>query len=632
MTRTLVERRIRVLPPLLVNQIAAGEVVERPASVVKELVENALDAGATRIGVELEAGGVELVRVSDDGCGIEADQLPLAVAPHATSKIADPEDLARISTLGFRGEALASIASVSRLSIRSRPRGADAAAEIEAEGDRVGPARPSAGSVGTAVAVRNLFFNTPARRKFLRTPATEQARCLDALRDLAMAHPSVAFSASCDGRAVLELPPEQSPRDRAIALLGSELADQLLEVGADRHEAPAGVTLWGLAGLPAIARATNQAQHVFLNGRCIRDKTIQHAIKEAYRGLIEPGRHPTAVLMIEVDPSSVDVNVHPAKAEVRFRDSSAVHAAVVRALRDALRAADLTPTYSAASSPGAWHGGRAIPAPAPGVSPEARARDVSAFVEFVRRAAPSRDAMSYEAIRDALAAPGDSRPAGLDPAGAASARLSETSPPGPLGAPLPEPRPASRVIQVHNSFLVTQDDEGVVIIDQHALHERVMFEALMARVRAGPLESQRLLAPAVVPASAARIDRLGDLAGLLARIGVEAEPLGPDAVAVHAFPSFLFDRGVDPVEFLTDLFERAEAEGFAPDSEQALHETLDMMSCKAAVKAGDRMSDAELSELVRLREAVERSSNCPHGRPTTVRLTIRELERLFQRS
>jgi DNA mismatch repair protein MutL len=628
-------RQIRVLPPLLVNQIAAGEVVERPASVVKELVENSLDAGATRIAVDLEQGGVELIRVSDDGHGVGADQLALAVAPHATSKITEPGDLIRIGTLGFRGEALASIASVSRMTVRSRTAGDDAAAEIDAEGDFVSVARPAAGPGGTSVTVRNLFFNTPARRKFLRTAATEQARCLDVVRDLAMAHPAVGFTATCDGRRALDLPPGQSARERALAVLGPELAEQLLEVHADGLDGggAAGLVIWGLAGVPAIARATNQAQHVFLNGRAIRDKTIQHAIKEAYRGLIEPGRHPTALLMLEMDPASVDVNVHPAKAEVRFRDQSLVHSGVLRAVRDALRAADLTPTFEVARGPGfggdgrailptngGWHGSQPV---------ERRPPNAAAFIDYFKRQVPAGDQgrISYEEIRRAME--------GVAPA------LSQGDPGAPLppvpdveSRPLPVPLPAQRILQVHNSYVVTQDEQGVVIIDQHALHERVMFEALVARVSAGggALETQRLLTPAVVNASPERIDRLKELAPLLARIGVEAEPMGPGSVAIHAFPSFLFERGVDPVEFLTDLFEKSGAEGFAPEGEQALHEVLDMMACKAAVKAGDRMSEGELEELLKLRDEVERSSNCPHGRPTSVRLTIRELERLFKRS
>lgn len=629
-------RPIRPLPDLLVNQIAAGEVVERPASVVKELIENSLDAGATRVSVDLQAGGIELVRVSDDGRGITADQLPLALAPHATSKIAAAEDLDQIATLGFRGEALASIASVSRLTIRSRTAEQEAAAEIRAEGATVGEVRPAAGPVGTTISVQNLFFNTPARRKFLRTPGTEQSRSLDAVRDLAMAHPAVGFVASVDGRAVIDLPPGQSPRDRALAILGPELAPQLLEAHADGFDDSRGLALWGLVGLPAIARHTNQSQHVFLNGRCIRDKTIQHAIKESYRGLIEPGRHPTAVLMLEMNPGAVDVNVHPAKTEVRFRDPSLIHSVVLRSLRDALRAADLTPSFAAAApmhaarailpsgeSPGAPSSAMPQSDAEGGLPPgQAQPSRFGGFVDYFRREIPARAQgdISYEAIRAAVG----------PQVATGSPSVSSQVPPVP--APLSVAVPAERVLQVHNSYLVTQDEHGVVIVDQHALHERVMFEHLIARIREAPLESQRLLTPAVVPATARQLERVAELGPLLARIGVEAEPIGPQALAVHAFPTFLFDRSVDPVEFLSDLLERADADGFAPGSEAALHETLDMMACKAAVKAGDRMSEIELLALLRLRDEVDRSSNCPHGRPTTVRLTIRELEKLFKRT
>jgi DNA mismatch repair protein MutL len=565
--------------------------------------------------VELEQGGIELVRISDDGQGIPSAELPMAIAPHATSKIRQSEDLDRIGTLGFRGEALASIASVSRLAIRSRTAAEPGAAILEAEGATVGEVRPAPGPVGTSVSVRNLFFNTPARRKFLRTAQTEQTRCVDAVRDLAMAHPSVGFTATCDGRMVLDVPPDQSARERAVAVLGRELEEQLLEVHADQYDDARGIALWGLAGLPAIARATNAAQHVFLNGRVIRDKTVQHAIKESYRGLIEPGRHPTCVLMIEMDPGAVDVNVHPAKVEVRFRDQSLVHSVVLRSIRESLRRADLTPTFGTALGGG---GGAYRADERAAIQPQP---SVAGFVDFFKRQVPAAaGGLDYEAIRDAVReadAPGPLAPA---PAG----------PPSEPG--LPTALPAHRVLQVHNSYLITQDEQGVLIVDQHALHERVMFEALMERVRTSPLESQHLLAPVAVPATERQVDRLTDLAPLLERIGVEAAALSPISIGVRAFPSFLFERGVDPLEFMSELLEKAESEAFAPSSEQALHEVLDMMACKAAVKAGDRMSDTELSELLRLREAVERSASCPHGRPTTVRLTIRELEKLFRRT
>jgi DNA mismatch repair protein MutL len=601
-------RPIRVLPTLVANQIAAGEVVERPASVVKELIENAIDAAATRISLDLEQGGIELVRVTDDGQGIPADQLALAIAPHATSKVESATDLEHISTLGFRGEALASIASVSRTSIRSRTRDDLAASAIDVEGSAVSPVRPAPGPVGTSVTVRNLFFNTPARRKFLRTIATEQDRCLDVLRQLALAHPAIGFHATVDGREVVSVPAAQSPHQRALDILGKELAPQLLSVHADQFDDARGVALWGLAGHPAIARGTSKHQHVFVNGRPVRDRTIQHAISEAYRGLIDHTRYPTVLLMLEMSPQGVDVNVHPQKAEVRFRDTSLVHSVILHALRGALRAADLTPTLSEvrASPPAAGLPGSGLtPPPAPGVFiPPDTARFVDYFTRFNPRTA--------------------------EPIVYADHKLPQAQ--GVPQPELPQPRAELRVLQVHKSFLVTQDEQGVVIIDQHALHERVMFEYLLARVLSGPgLEQQHLLAPVVVAVSPTHADRLCDLATLLGRIGVDARPIAPGQVGVHAFPTFLFDRGVDPADFIEALLERADDLAFVADAkaggESAMRQVLDMMACKAAVKAGDRLSDPELDELVKLRLEVERSSNCPHGRPTSVRLTIRELEK-----
>lgn len=634
-------RRIRPLSPLVASQIAAGEVVERPASAVKELVENAIDAGARRIVVELEQGGVELVRVIDDGSGIDRDDLPQALAPHATSKIEQASDLDRIATLGFRGEALASIASVSRLSIRSRTAHSPGAWELSTEGDLSAQAlaavRPAAGPVGTSVSVRNLFFNTPARRKFLKTVSTEQSRCLDTLRDLAMAHPAAGFLAKVDGRVALDVPPDQSPMDRAVALLGPELRPELLEVHADQFDDTRGVALWGLAGRPAIARATRAAQHVFVNGRAVRDRTIQHAVAESFRGLIDPTRHPTVVLMLEMSPESVDVNVHPQKAEVRFRDSGMIHSVVYHAIKRALAAADLTPTLELLR-PGLADSPRAILSPgmpSPGPSgagaastPMDAAAASRAFVDYFKRFTPAgQTPLNDDAVRAAMQ--GDANAPHTPPPPAAAGHA-------PPADSLPTPAPAPRVLQVHNSYLVTQDEQGVLIVDQHALHERVMFEALLARVLAGELESQRLLTPVIVRSTPARCESLANLAPLLARIGIEAQPVGPEDIAVHAFPTFLFERGVDPADFLADLFERAESERFMAGAraggEDALRDVLDMMACKAAVKAGDRLSEPELSELLRLRDAVERSSNCPHGRPTTVRLTIRELEKLFGRS
>jgi DNA mismatch repair protein MutL len=682
---TTTRQPIRVLPTLVANQIAAGEVVERPASVVKEVVENALDAGGTRITVELEQGGVELIRISDDGCGIPADELHLALAAHATSKIRSSEELEAIATKGFRGEALASIASVSRMSIRSRTAADDSGAVIECEGVTVAPVKPAGGPVGTVVTVRNLFFNTPARRKFLRTPATEQGRCVDVVKDLALAHPSIGFSIVSDGRKGFDVPPNQSPRERVLAVLGEELADQMLEISADsadRHGmAHAGAaSLWGLVGLPTLARATATAQHVALNGRVIRDKTIQHAIKEAYRGLIEPGRHPTAVLLIEMDPRSVDVNVHPAKTEVRFRDSSLLHSMVLRTIREALQRADLTagftphtprPSYAPGLVPanGAYTPVQTNPSSAAAFAEAFKARfgrapDSNQSIHFTTENAEGTEKGKEDGAWPRMNTDGAAQgttpsPIRVDPrsseAGSPSLLPSVFAVPSVVSSsepPLLDIAPTTRPLQVHNSFLVTQDERGMVIIDQHALHERVMFEKLLDRVmgnaeREGvPLESQRLLMPAVIKADARRIEALEACridGGLFHRIGLVAEQVGPDSIAVHAFPTFLFDRNVEVEPFVTELLDRAAAEaggtgsgsaGFSggPSSEQALHEVLDMMACKAAIKAGNALSDMEIAELLAYRERTERAASCPHGRPTSVRLTIKDLERMFHRS
>lgn len=618
MSETVAKSRraqIRRLPTLLVNQIAAGEVIERPASVLKELVENSIDAGATRIEVTLERGGVELVRVSDNGHGIAPEQMPLAIMPHATSKISEAEDLDRIATMGFRGEALASIASVARVRIQSRAIGENEGRVIEAAGAEVGEIKPAGGAIGTTIDVRNLFFNTPARRKFLRTDTTEQTRCVAWLRDLAMAHPAVAVRCVGDGKVKLDLPPDQTPKERALAIIGKELESELIEVELDQFDDSRGVLMWGLVGLPSIARATANAQHVFLNGRTIRDRTIQHALREAFRGLIEPGKHPTAVLMLEMSPTAVDVNVHPAKLEVRFRDQSMIHRAVYHSVRAALQRADVTPSVLQ-RLPGAGMGEAIMPTiPSMQPTPQRVEKQVDRLVEYLKSkpvessAASEKPEMLREEIRAVLES---------------SVELDETS--------LPTVVPAKKVLQVHSSFLVAQDAHGMVIIDQHALHERVMFNQLIARVTGGDsLEQQVMLMPIVVDAPASVVDSFDAYQDLLSTIGFDAAPMGPKSVGVRSAPSFLLSRNVEPGAFCEELFERIDREQFVPSSEEALHEILDMMACKAAIKAGDRLSDDELDAIMRLREETDRSGSCPHGRPTTVRLTIEELEKLFDR-
>ncbi|BAM04207.1 DNA mismatch repair endonuclease MutL [Phycisphaera mikurensis] len=602
---------IQTLPPLLVDQIAAGEVVERPSSVVKELLENAVDAGATRIVIDAEEGGGALVRVSDDGGGIPADQLGLALSPHATSKLRDADGLAAIATLGFRGEALASIASVARVRVVSRPPGEELAAAIEQAGGPPGPVAPLAAPAGTTVEVRDLFFNVPARRRFLRAAPTEYGRIAATVQQSAMTHPRVGFRLTHNGRVTLELPAGQDPWERGVAILGRDLDDALLRLDRDEPgwKGASPMRVLALLGRPEIGRASSKFQHFSVNGRPVRDRQLVHALKEAYRGLMPADRQPVAAVHLTLDPAAVDVNVHPTKAEVRFRDAGAAHSLIRAACRERLLAEDLTP---------ALH-----PRTAGGSGPN-RPRSAAQGFEL-REPSPSRASFDYAATRDELDRLADA-PAGQR--GAAGAG-------GPAVA-----GPPRKVVQFSDSFLVTEDAEGLLVIDQHALHERVMFEKLWKRIlgEGKPLEKQRLLVPVTVTADAGRQALLDDLAPLLESLALELEPMGPRTLAVQAFPTLLKSRGVAVGPFVEGLLDAAEngdlagpADAGGRVTEAALAAVLDMMSCKAAVKAGDRLSGPELDELLRLRDEVERSSSCPHGRPTTLRLTWNELRHRFGR-
>ena len=592
---------IRLLPRQLVDQIAAGEVVERPASVVKELVENAIDAGAQRIEVSVEGGGVDRIVVADDGGGIAADELPLAIASHATSKISSSDDLAAIGTMGFRGEALASIASVSRLSITSRVTGSDAGARIEVDGGVASEVRPAGCPVGTVVEVRQLFHNVPARRKFLRTAGTELGRIEEVLESIALCRPDVAFRLVADGKTRVDLPATTDARRRVLAVLGESIADGLLEVTADTVlEGGAPITLWGLVGRPSLARGSGRALRFALNGRAVLDRTLAHAVKEAFRGLVDPGRTPIAFVAVEMDPSLVDVNVHPAKTEVRFRQPNFVHQCVMRAVRDALRAADLVPSFTLMP-----HAHSLVPAiSSPHTSP----------TTYTARAVSS-DFSDFAAL--------------------AVDRALHATPPVALVSAVPETlhgnRTARRVMQVHGSYLVVEDAEGILVVDQHALHERGMFEELKARIAASPLESQRMLVPVAIETDPRAVEAIADAGPLLERLGIELGAVGPRAVLVHAYPTFLLGRGVEPAAFVPGLLAQIAEDGHA-DFESALHSVLDMMACKASVKAGDRLSATEIDALLDLRDRIERGTACPHGRPTALRITMRDLERNFGRS
>jgi DNA mismatch repair protein MutL len=656
---------IKTLPTLVINQIAAGEVIERPASVVKELTENALDAGATHINLAIEEGGAQLIRISDDGIGIPADELTLAVSPHATSKITASDELEAIATLGFRGEALASIASISRLRITSRPTTehgvAEAAAVLEVEGDTVTGPTPASGKPGTVIEVRDLFFNTPARRKFMRSPASEFGHINDTLKNIAMVNPDCGFTLTHNGRTVRDLPRNQSRRERCIDLLGKDLEEGLLEF--DHHDDPSrgSAHCWGLAGMPSLARATSKFQHVCVNGRPIKDRNLMHAIKEAYRGLMPPDKFPMVVLFIDLDPSQVDVNVHPQKAEVRFRHPSHVHGLVLTALRQRLLGADLTPSVGFRNS-GLGVGGNeqtsgaslspAFASEGLAPNPNPQIPTPSTFVDYFKAMDPKQKGFVYSEVKrqlkeetpEEVTEEDDAFERALLSRQAASSEDPNSRPPNPN---------SYSILQVHDSYVVTQDEHGLVIIDQHALHERVMFEELRKRILEdkASLESQRLLMPEVVTADDARQAKLDDLRPLLDRLGIEADPIGPGQVAVHAFPSLLFSRNVKVGPFMEELLDKAEAGAFDKldlgttskdgtgggtdqqlPEEAALHEVLDMMSCKAAIKAGDKMSEQELASLLAKRDQIERSSNCPHGRPTTLRLSLKDLERQFGRS
>ena len=580
------------------NRIAAGEVIERPAAVVKELVENAIDAGATQIQVDAEEGGQTLIRVVDDGGGIEPGDLPLAFAAHATSKLATDEDLFRIATMGFRGEALASIGSVSHARLLSRTHGSPAGYEINNRGGAVSDPQAAAGNVGTTVEVRNLFYNVPARRKFIKAAATEYGHIAEMLLRLSLPFPHVGFRLTHNGRQTLDLPATTAD-ERLLAAWPDDFRGRHLAVDVQHAE----IKLRGLIGLPELARPTAKYQYLYLNGRHIRDKFVGHALREAYRGLTEPGRHPAAVLLLTVPAGDVDVNVHPTKIEVRFRDGSRVHGAVHAGVRERLLGSDLTPN--------------AVPRPVESQVPRQELRE--RLADFFR-----------QPPTDVLPAMGAQPPSALPMPSGGEAPDVHPGLRGETAAAVPPPPIPFSAIQLHNSYLVAQSDDGMVIIDQHALHERILYEELLARVTRGPLESQRMLIPIVVPTSAKQVALLEAVRPTLDRLGLDVVAWGPESVAVQAFPSFL--HKLDPGEFVRELLERGEAESLDVHGEELLHEVLDLMSCKAAVKAGDPLTSAEVDALLARRELVERSSNCPHGRPTTLRLSLRDLEKQFKRT
>ncbi len=631
--------RIQQLPQSVVNKIAAGEVVERPASVVKELMENAVDAGATRIDVTVEAGGVELVRVVDNGCGIPAEDLPLAVASHATSKIASADDLFRVGTLGFRGEALASIAEVSRLILRSRTAESPSGAEISVAGGEISPVTPCGCPVGTSVEVRNLFFNTPVRRKFLRSTQTELGHVSEAFVRMALAAPQVHFTLRHHDRPVFELSGSEGWLERIARVFGRQLAESLIWV--ESRDGP--VRLSGYVAHPSQSRSNNRMQYLFLNGRSIRDRSLQHALGEAYRGLLMTGRFPIAVLSLEMPPELVDVNVHPTKLEVRFQDASRLYSQLLSTLRTKFLGTDLTTRVQtpAEDAPGSAHDERE----------EVRLRQQlvdwaqgkAASWNAATESGASGDAARAGSAGGQLGAAAPRRPLELTPLNRGLAPGSDRSPqalthapherggPSGLSAADPQARPAQppRALQIHNRYLVAESAEGVLVIDQHALHERILYEQLRERVAAGPVESQALLVPEPVDLTPGEAAAALQHHELLAQLGIKIEPFGGETILIQGYPAML--ANLNPQEVLRGVLEPLLTGGKTPDRRDLLDALLHTIACKAAIKAGDRLAPEEIEALLEQQHVIDDPHHCPHGRPAAIVFTREELDRQFKR-
>ena len=567
---------IRMLPELLVSQIAAGEVVERPASVLKELIENAIDAGASAITITLDEGGRRRVQVEDDGEGIARDELPLALARHATSKIRSLGDLEGVATMGFRGEALASIASVSRVSIASRTRQAPHGASITAEGAQLGEVTPAPRAQGSTVSVEDLYFNTPARRKFLRTEATELAHCDEAFRRVALARCDVAFTLKHNGRVSRHVR-AQTLAERAALLLGDELVSASVPIEARS----AGLALTGLAGLPQAAKPRAEAQYFFVNGRFVRDRVLAHAAREAYSQLLHGERQPAYVLFLELDPRAVDVNVHPAKTEVRFRDSRAVHQFVKHALERALSptAAEAPVSYASITPPVFREGQQ---------QSFGLAQPIAAYQAFMSSALPA-------ALPQAEKAP-------------------------PLGYAL---------AQLHGVYILAQNEAGLVLVDMHAAHERIVMEKLKRNLDAGAVQRQALLVPAVLSAEALDIATAEENREVLERLGLELAASGPNELSVRSAPAAL--AAGDIPALTRDVLREIREFGGSEALSARQNELLATMACHAAVRANRTLTVAEMNALLREMEETERSGSCSHGRPTWYQLTLADLDKLFLR-
>ena len=596
-------RQIKVLDQNMVNMIAAGEVIERPASVVKELVENSIDAGATEITVQIEDGGKRLIRVIDNGSGINAEDIPLAFEPHATSKLRTSADLLNISTMGFRGEALASIASVAKITLTSKCTDAAEAYRIEIDCGNREEIKPCSANAGTTIEVRNLFYKLPARRKFLRTANTEMSHIVEQFARIALSHIDISISLFHNDKELYRLPGGLGVRGRIGSLFSSDLADSLLQL----HSEEKNLDIFALLCRPENGRANAKFQYFFLNGRFIRDKFISHAVREAYRGLIESDRYPVIFLFLQMPAQNFDVNVHPTKIEVRFDNSNLIHSQVLGLLREKLLSIDLNLKAT-------------LPITA----------DTSAQEEDNER---------KHNITDAVAGFLNQKKEQIAQRNFNFSKITKTSNSSAAGqrnnfydsslpvAAMPE------YLQIHDSYIVVQTEDGFSIIDQHALHERIMYEELCRKLacdQSAKLQSQKLLIPETFEINTAMAGVLQNAAELLDRLGITIESFGPGLWAIQSFPTFL--SKIKPVDFVTDLLDMLADSSGKLDAERLLHEVLQMAACKAAVKAGQRLSQAEIRQLLSDKEAVERASRCPHGRPTAIKFLLSELEKQFKRT
>jgi DNA mismatch repair protein MutL len=575
---------IRPLPDTLISQIAAGEVVERPASVLKELLENSLDAGATDIGVALVGGGIQQIRVVDNGAGVERDDLPMAFARHATSKITSLEDLEQVRSFGFRGEALASIASVARVAMLSRAAGADRAFTVTAESGRVAAVEPAAHPIGTTVEVNDLYYNTPARRKFLKSDATEFAHCEEVFSRGALSHPNVTLTFRHNGRMVTRLAP--SGLDRRVAtVLGAEFAQSMRVIEANGSA----LKLSGFTGSPSYTRAARDAQFIYVNGRFVRDKLLSHALRQAYREVLHGERHPAYVLFLDIDPHGVDVNVHPAKLEIRFRDPRAVHQFVFHAVAKGLA-------------------GTAAQTPAPVVTPIAKGSTRLPATQAalgIAQTVPSYTSMFAD------------KRGNVEPVVKVDANLPEDA---PLGF---------AIAQLHGIYILAQNRQGLVLVDMHAAHERILYEKLKAALDSRALNTQKLLIPSTFHADRLDVATVEEHGATLNLLGFDVTAISPFALAVRAVPAMLADA--DPAELARALLRDVREFGASRVLTERRDELLGTMACHGAVRANRALSIPEMNALLREMEETERSGQCNHGRPTWFQMSLADLDKLFMR-